>query len=1375
MIKKGLIHVHSENSRFDSPAKINDIVIRAKELGYETIALTDHGTLTGIDDFVKAAKDNGIKPVPGVELYIKDEKSPRRLHMILVAKNDIGYVAISKIVSESNKNIENGFPITTKEVLEKHIGVGSEGHGNVYATSACMQGILAGILLSPSDYRKDINKLLKKQEKYVLDDPKRYDFFKNNILEREALLENLKEKKNELTKLSKKSFNTKEKKIQKLKEKGDNSYLVLEKELEEEKKESLNAVNQINLITEKIAINKKMNSETIKKVKEMEVKIEEFNKLQVEIDTIRSKIPNISELVKIGTEEAKYYDNLLGHGNFFIEIQWHGAKDESGFEVEEECMTELVKIAKNTNIPMSVANDSHVVRNLEDDFRARFIIQSLRFASDSYLAIQHESDKELYIKSEDELRDALSHVMSDEDITVAIQNTYELLENCNLDYNFGTHYPKFQGLKNGETSADRLRKMAYDAISYRFPNKDDFTKEYQDRLEYELGVIIDMGYADYFLIVQNFLEIGRKLGYLSNQSVDELRDNIKNMSLDEMLEFIDNHKERVGFTIGAGRGSAAGSLVAYLIGITNIIDPLKYDLLFERFLNKDRVSMPDVDSDLSPDIRDLVVEYCKKRYGVETVANIVTKGYMQPRGAVRNVARIIGLEKNQKNEYLVLADEIAKKIPTKPNTHFSTIINESTKTTVYDDLVNIFSSVEDPIKRQNALEVIREAKLVEGIFINYGMHAAGVIIADGKPLDNYVPLMKDEKSGDMKVQCDMVQAEEIHGLLKFDFLGLRNLKIVTLTLRSIKKRFGKDIDVTKIPFEKEVFDEIFATGKTGSVFQFESQGMRGMLKKAKPENFEEIVALVSLYRPGPMDFIPKWIEGKNNPSGIEYLCDELKPILASTYGCIVYQEQVMRIFQDLAGYSLSAADNVRRYMSKKKADKLAKEKDAFILGDEERGIKGCVNNGISQKVAEQIFDYMYSFSSYAFNKSHAAAYAALSYITAYFKHFYTADYMCAVLNCTDDIKKMSFVLNDCREMGLKILPPNINESENEFIVSDKEEILFGLNSVKGTKEKTTLNIINYRKENGEFKSFKDFLQKNISDKSTTENLIKAGAFDMFYDNRQSMLKMYEESTEIIPELIKVTETLKELKLEENLEENKENKRFIKKLENAKEKFNSLTEKNMLLSLRQMPESKKYRLKNEKEILGFFISDSPLNEYKEEQLKGYVKICDLSKDMTNEFTIFGIVENLEFKKTKSEGKDIAFFDLEDKTGIIHVCCFTKTFEKLTEKMFMLENDSCIEVSGKVMIDLMKNDDEEEEETFSINMTNARIVNPDLDSIIIAIRDISDYNELVKNIDKYRTDSGHKLIVYDKLNAECRQTNFYVQEKIKSDEQFEIKRD
>ena len=1372
MTKKGLIHVHSENSRFDSPARIKDIIIRAKELGYESMTLTDHGTLTGIDDFVKIAKENGIKPIPGVELYVKDEtKSPRRLHMILFAKNDTGYIAISRIVSESNKNIENGFPVTTKDILEKYIGKGTDGYNNVYATSACMQGVLAGIILSPLEYGRSIEKLEKKQEKFNNPDFDNYDFYEDSIKEREELLTKLKEEKEQLDKLAKKSFKGKENKIQKLKDKGDDSYLILEEELENEKEESLKAISKLPEINEKIAVYKKMNSSTNKKLKDLDVQKVEFDKFQNEIDEIKSKIPNSETLRNLTIEEAKYYDNLFGHNNFFIEIQWHDCRNDDGYPIEESCMKELAKIAKEIGIPMTVANDSHIIRNTDDDMRARFIIQSLRYASDSYLAIKNDSDKELYIKSEDELKEAISHVLKKEDLEQAFRNTYAILENCNLDYNFGTHYPKFQGLNNGETSADRLRKMAYDSISLRFPNKKDFTEEYQDRLEYELSVIIDMGYADYFLIVQDFLEIGRKLGYLSNKSVDTLRENIKNMSLDEMLDFIDNHKERVGFTIGAGRGSAAGSLVAYLIGITNIIDPLKYDLLFERFLNKDRVSMPDVDSDLSPDIRDLVVEYCKKRYGVETVANIVTKGYMQPRSAVRNVARIIGIEKENSSYYLELANKIAKKIPSKPNPKFDTIINESTKTTVYDDLVNTFSTIEDEREKNDSLEIIREAKLVEGNFINYGMHAAGVIIADGKPLEDYVPLMKDDKSGDMKVQCDMVQAEEIHGLLKFDFLGLRNLKIVTLTLRSIKKRFGKDIDVTKLPFEREVFDEIFATGKTGSVFQFESQGMRGMLKKAKPENFEEIVALVSLYRPGPMDFIPKWIEGKNNPNNIEYLCDELKPILASTYGCIVYQEQVMRIFQDLAGYSLSAADNVRRYMSKKKADKLAAEKDAFILGDKERNIKGCFGNGIPSHIAEQIFDYMYSFSAYAFNKSHAAAYAVLSYITAYFKYHYTSDYMCAVLNCTSDIKKMPFVLNDCREMGLKIVSPNINESENNFIVSDANEIVFGLNSIKGTKENTTLNIIDYRNKNGNFKSFKDFLEKNISDKSTTEGLIKAGAFDMFCDNRQSMLKMYEESTTIIPDLIKTKSLVKELENEATT--NCEDKKIVNRLRKAKDKLMSLEEMNMLLTLRDVPESKKHRLKAEKEILGFFISDSPLNEYKEEQLKGYTKICDLSPDIKEEFTIFGIIENLEFKKTKAEGKDIAFFDLEDKTGVIHVCCFTKTFETLTENMFVLEEDTCIEVSGKIMIDQMQNEDEEE--TFSVNMTNAKNVYPDLDSIIIAIRDISDYNQLVKDISMFRTTFGHRLVIYDKLNCECRKTNIYVNENIKFDSRFEMKRD
>jgi DNA polymerase-3 subunit alpha len=781
------------------------------------------------------------------------------------------------------------------------------------------------------------------------------------------------------------------------------------------------------------------------------------------------------------------------------------------------------------------------------------------------------------------------------------------------------------------------------------------------------------------------------------------------------------------------------------------------------FLNKDRVSMPDVDSDFSPDIRDLVVEYCKKLYGLSSVANITTKGYIQPRGAIRNVTRIIGIERDQKEHYLAIADKVAKLIPMKPNMSFA--ICE-------DELREHFKpQPEDTEKiaeyKKEVNEVIDQAKLVEGVFLNYGMHAAGVIIADGNPIDDYVPLMRDEKSGDMKVQCDMVQAEEEHGLLKFDFLGLRNLKIVTMAIRSIKRRTGIEIDVEKIPFDDEyVYKNIFANAKTGCVFQFESSGMKQMLKRAKPDCLEDLIALVSLYRPGPMDFIPQYIENKMNPEKIKYDCPELKPILGKTYGCIVYQEQVMEIVQKLAGFSLSQADNVRRFMSKKKFDKLEHEREAFITGDETRNIDGCVKRGISKGIANKLFDQMVEFAKYAFNKSHAAAYAVLSYMTAYLKTYYPADYMSAVLNCTDDAKKMPAVLRDCREIGLKVLPPNINRSQLGFSVSNEGEILFGLDSVKGTRSAYAAAIIQERETNGDYVSFKDFLRRDVTDKSTAENLIKAGALDEFHSNRYAMLSIYEEGSAIVSKIKSKQSDVREM--ETVYEESKEDKKFQTKYKKAKEALEMNEKQLEILRIIDVPEDMKNRMSNEKEVLGNFVSAHPLDEYRVPEDLGCIPIDDLEQTK-KKIEVMGIVQNLEIKRRKSDNKPIAFFDLEDKTGIVHVCCFTKAYEKFQET---LAEDLIVKLIGRVNVET---DEQSGETLIQLYMENINPIQPDLEEIIVFIRDMTDWNQKLEETRKagYIEKEGHPLVIYDLLNGEFRKTRNYVNENILSDKRFETR--
>jgi DNA polymerase-3 subunit alpha len=552
---------------------------------------------------------------------------------------------------------------------------------------------------------------------------------------------------------------------------------------------------------------------------------------------------------------------------------------------------------------------------------------------------------------------------------------------------------------------------------------------------------------------------------------------------------------------------------------------------------------------------------------------------------------------------------------------------------------------------------------------------------------------------------------------------------------------------------------------TGSVFQFESPGMRNLLTQFKPECFEDLVALVSLYRPGPMDFVPDYINAKWNPSSIHYLCPQLKPILGNTYGTIVYQEQVMRIFQELAGYSLSGADNVRRFMSKKKAEKLAHEREAFVNGDAERGIPGCVANGISAETANELFDQMYSFASYAFNKSHAAAYAMLSYITAWLKYHYPAEYMCAVLNTTDNIDKLGAILGECKEMGIKVLPPTVNESLNEFIVDKDENILFGLNSVKGTKENTVNNILNERTI-ALFADMTDFINRAKCDKGTMEKLIYAGAFDEFSKNRVAVRMFYEKINPIVERKITVTEKIKEIKAKEEMK-----KRDVTRLESYEEELDMISQQLGIIKIQEnAPENQLAKLIKEKEVMGFFISAHPIDSYKKPS--DAIKIADLEapkrKSFRDEKKIFGIIQNVELKSRKSDNKPMAFFNLDDNTGSIEVMCFTKAYEEFAE--YIAENE-IVEVYGNV-----QTDDTLDEENPTLKFSVNQIVpfNPVLDTIAVEVSDIFEINEIRKRIieDGLAISSGNPLIYYDKQSGLFREPseNICVRMDILSNENY-----
>lgn len=597
---KGSIHFHSENSRYDSAMKVKTLCEKAKEKGYDAITLTDHGTLTGIDDFIIAAREVGIKPIPGVEAYMQeDDENYKRLHLILIAKDDLGYQGIGKAVTRSNRRIDSkGFPRMNKEILTDLFSPGKKYHGHVIATSACIGGILGGILLNPLDILKETKKLEKDLNKY--ENPESPTYKKNieNLEKEEILRKDLVELRDNYTALSKKPYKKKEKDLEKLKKTAtEKEYQEAYQKLENEKSESKEAAEKLDDIRARISIIGKRITQIKEQIKKQEESQAKYNKILEDIKKIETKKIPTEKLYELTLNEAKWYDEVFGHGNFYIEMQYHGyMADDNVTEIEPFVMEQLIKIADELNIPMVAANDAHMPDGSEKSIRARQIICSLRYASDGYVAETRIGDENLYIKSENELREAMKKILPENRIDEVIENANKICEECNCTFETTSHYPKYLGLKEGETADIALRNLTIEGIYKKYTGKNGklvgWTKEHKKRVEYELSVISSMGYSDYFLIVQDFLEIGRKLGHLSDESINYLTENVKSLSLDEMLNYIDSHMTEAGFTVGLGRGSAAGSLVAYLVGITNI-EPLKYDLLFERFLNKDRVSMPE--------------------------------------------------------------------------------------------------------------------------------------------------------------------------------------------------------------------------------------------------------------------------------------------------------------------------------------------------------------------------------------------------------------------------------------------------------------------------------------------------------------------------------------------------------------------------------------------------------------------------------------------------------------------------------------------------------------------------------------------------------------------------------------------------------------
>ena len=902
------------------------------------------------------------------------------------------------------------------------------------------------------------------------------------------------------------------------------------------------------------------------------------------------------------TEEAKKvaleYQDIFGKGNFFLEMQDHGIPEQQLVNQRQ------IQLSKETGIELVVTNDIHYT--YAEDAKPHDILLCIQTGKklDDENRMRYEGGQ-YYVKSPQEMEALFPYAKQ------ALENTQKIADRCEVEIEFGvTKLPKYD-VPDGMTSWEYLNKLCWEGLEKHYGAP---SRELKERLRYELDTIRSMGYVDYFLIVWDFIKYAK------------------------------DH----GIAVGPGRGSAAGSIVSYCLEITNI-DPIRYQLLFERFLNPERVTMPDIDVDFCFERRQEVIDYVVRKYGKDRVVQIVTFGTLAARGVIRDVGRVMDLP-------YAFVDSIAKMIPQELNITIDKALQmnpELRKTYENDPQVKL---------------LIDMCKRLEGLPRHSSMHAAGVVIGQ-REIDDFVPLSR-ASDGSITTQFTMTTLEEL-GLLKMDFLGLRTLTVIQNAVQLAKSK-NPELDMDQIDYNDKQVLSYIGTGKTDGIFQLESGGMKGFMKELKPNSLEDIIAGISLYRPGPMDFIPQYIRGKNDAGSITYDCPQLEPILAPTYGCIVYQEQVMQIVRDLAGYTLGRSDLLRRAMSKKKGDVMQKERQIFVYGDEENGVPGCIKNGIDEKTANKIYDEMIDFAKYAFNKSHAAAYAVVSYQTAYLKYYYPVEYMAALMTSViENPSKVAEYIYACRQMNIQILSPDINRGIGNFSV-DGNNIRYGLTAIKSIGRPVIASIIEDRDEFGPFKNLEDFISRmSVKDglnKRAIEHLIKSGALDCLGGTRKQFMSIYVQIVDHVNQEKKYAMTGQMTLFDMVGEEEKE--QFEIKLPDVGEY------------------SKENLLAFEKEVLGVYLSGHPLQEYEDKWRKsisattldfqpdeetGRAKVHDGTREIVG-----GMITAKTIKHTKTN-QMMAFLSLEDLVGTVEVIVFPRDYEKNRE---YLEIDKKIFVKGRV---------------------------------------------------------------------------------------------
>ena len=897
-------------------------------------------------------------------------------------------------------------------------------------------------------------------------------------------------------------------------------------------------------------------------------------------------------------QKALELEEVFGKGNFFLELQDHG------IPAQKTVNQSLLRMSQETGIDLVATNDIHYT--YAEDEKSHDIllcIQTGKKVADED-RMRYEGGQ-YYVKSEEEMRKLFPYAKA------ACDNTQRIAERCQVTIEFGKYkLPEFP-VPEGYDAWSYLNELTWTGLNRRYENPDETLKK---RLEYELNTIKNMGFVDYFLIVWDFIH------YAKSQ----------------------------GIAVGPGRGSAAGSLVSYCLEITDL-DPIKYSLLFERFLNPNRVTMPDIDVDFCYERRQEVIDYVVEKYGKDRVVQIVTFGTMAARGVIRDVGRVLDLPYAQ-------VDSVAKMIPAELNMTIDLALkkNPELKRTYEQDAV--------------IHELIDMSKRLEGLPRHTSTHAAGVVISP-KAVDEYVPLSRGVDDC-VTTQFTMTTLEEL-GLLKMDFLGLRTLTVIQNAVKLINRRRETPLDIYDIDSADPKVYEMIAAAKTEGVFQLESGGMKGFMKELKPSSLEDIIAGISLYRPGPMDFIPRYIKGKQNQSSIVYDCPELEEILAPTYGCIVYQEQVMQIVMKLAGYDLGRSDLVRRAMSKKKADVMAKEREYFVYGNEALNVPGCIARGIDEKIANKIFDEMTDFAKYAFNKSHAAAYTIVSYQTAWLKYYYPVEFMAALMTSViDNPTKVAEYIMECRKMNIKLLPPDINEGERDFSVSDGN-IRYALSAIKSVGRSVIDSIVRERTERGPFASLKDFIERLSGkevNKRTVESFIKSGAMDCFHVTRRQLMMVYVQVMDQVNQERKKSMT-GQMSLFDFVSE-EEKAEFDVHYPNVGEY------------------DKELKLAFEKEVLGVYISGHPLEEYGKFLMKNVTAVTTdfylddetgAARVRDNQSAVIGGMITSKTVKVTKNNQLMAFVSLEDLVGTVEVIIFPRDYEKYQQ---YLGEDQKIYIRGRV---------------------------------------------------------------------------------------------